>query len=144
MRIVLFNSRSRSHQFTRRVPMVMTFLRCHGSLSPFRALSSRPRCNLIRTHRTTQTQTSSPPTSQTLTTPTTWVDRLPPKVQPYIYLTRIDKPIGTLLLFYPCSASSPQSLEGAALGPHLTIPSLLQPGQSPWPHTPSTRPRPSL
>jgi hypothetical protein len=34
----------------------------------------------------------------------TWVDRLPPKVRPYAYLTRIDKPIGTLLLFYPCGA----------------------------------------
>lgn len=33
-----------------------------------------------------------------------WVDRLPPKIQPYFYLTRIDKPIGTLLLFYPCGA----------------------------------------
>ncbi|KAI0306960.1 UbiA prenyltransferase family-domain-containing protein [Multifurca ochricompacta] len=36
---------------------------------------------------------------------TTWVDRLPPKAQPYLYLTRIDKPIGTLLLFYPCTWS---------------------------------------
>ena len=36
----------------------------------------------------------------------TWVDRFPPKIRPYLYLTRIDKPIGTLLLFYPCSASS--------------------------------------
>lgn len=34
--------------------------------------------------------------------PTTWVDRLPQKVRPYLYLTRVDKPIGTLLLFYPC------------------------------------------
>lgn len=33
----------------------------------------------------------------------TWVDILPPKVRPYFYLTRIDKPIGTLLLYYPCS-----------------------------------------
>lgn len=32
----------------------------------------------------------------------TWVDRLPARVRPYLYLTRIDKPIGTLLLFYPC------------------------------------------
>ena len=32
----------------------------------------------------------------------TWVDRLPAKIRPYLYLTRIDKPIGTLLLFYPC------------------------------------------
>ncbi|KAF9534152.1 4-hydroxybenzoate polyprenyl transferase [Crepidotus variabilis] len=27
------------------------------------------------------------------------------KVRPYLYLTRIDKPIGTLLLFYPCAWS---------------------------------------
>ena len=40
-------------------------------------------------------------------TPETWVDRLPEKVRPYLYLTRIDKPIGTLLLFYPCGTSPP-------------------------------------
>ncbi|KAJ7591207.1 UbiA prenyltransferase family-domain-containing protein [Mycena floridula] len=34
-----------------------------------------------------------------------WVDRLPQRMQPYLYLTRIDKPIGTLLLFYPCAWS---------------------------------------
>ncbi|KAJ7068137.1 4-hydroxybenzoate polyprenyl transferase [Mycena amicta] len=34
-----------------------------------------------------------------------WVDRLPQTVQPYVYLTRVDKPIGTLLLFYPCAWS---------------------------------------
>ncbi|RDB22624.1 4-hydroxybenzoate polyprenyltransferase, mitochondrial [Hypsizygus marmoreus] len=39
------------------------------------------------------------------TAPKTWVDCLPPKIQPYLYLTRIDKPIGTLLLFYPCAWS---------------------------------------
>ncbi|KAF7331903.1 4-hydroxybenzoate polyprenyltransferase, mitochondrial [Mycena kentingensis (nom. inval.)] len=38
-------------------------------------------------------------------TPKTWVDRLPARAQPYVYLTRIDKPIGTLLLFYPCAWS---------------------------------------
>ncbi len=37
--------------------------------------------------------------------PTTWVDRMPKSVRPYLYLTRIDKPIGTLLLFYPCGRS---------------------------------------
>ena len=31
-----------------------------------------------------------------------WVEHLPPQVRPYLYLMRIDKPIGTLLLFYPC------------------------------------------
>jgi hypothetical protein len=34
--------------------------------------------------------------------PPTWVEQFPAKVQPYLYLTRIDKPIGTLLLYYPC------------------------------------------
>ncbi|KAH7916315.1 UbiA prenyltransferase family-domain-containing protein [Hygrophoropsis aurantiaca] len=40
-----------------------------------------------------------------ITPPSTWVDCLPPKTRPYLYLTRIDKPIGTLLLFYPCAWS---------------------------------------
>ena len=31
-----------------------------------------------------------------------WVEHLPPQIRPYLYLMRIDKPIGTLLLFYPC------------------------------------------
>lgn len=44
----------------------------------------------------------------------TWVDCLPPRVQPYAYLSRIDKPIGTLLLFYPCG-SSISSLAGITL-----------------------------
>ncbi|TFK76050.1 4-hydroxybenzoate polyprenyl transferase [Pluteus cervinus] len=34
-----------------------------------------------------------------------WVDQMPSTVQPYLNLTRIDKPIGTLLLFYPCTWS---------------------------------------
>jgi len=34
--------------------------------------------------------------------PGTWLDRMPKSVQPYLYLTRIDKPIGTWLLFWPC------------------------------------------
>lgn len=39
--------------------------------------------------------------------PTTWVDKLPARARPYLYLTRIDKPIGTLLLFYPCGVLLP-------------------------------------
>lgn len=31
-----------------------------------------------------------------------WLDHLPTKVAPYAFLTRIDKPIGTWLLFWPC------------------------------------------
>ncbi|KIM90973.1 hypothetical protein PILCRDRAFT_157725 [Piloderma croceum F 1598] len=34
-----------------------------------------------------------------------WIERLPSNARPYLYLTRIDKPIGTLLLFYPCAWS---------------------------------------
>lgn len=44
--------------------------------------------------------------SSASTAPTTWVDRLPPKIRPYLNLIRIDKPIGTLLVFYPCGASN--------------------------------------
>ncbi|PHZ17265.1 4-hydroxybenzoate polyprenyl transferase [Rhizopus microsporus ATCC 52813] len=34
-----------------------------------------------------------------------WLDRLPAKLAPYAFLTRIDKPIGTWLLFWPCAWS---------------------------------------
>jgi 4-hydroxybenzoate polyprenyltransferase len=33
----------------------------------------------------------------------TWVDRLPPAVQPWARLGRFDRPIGTWLLFWPCA-----------------------------------------
>ena len=45
--------------------------------------------------------------------PKTWVDNLPPAIRPYLYLTRIDKPIGTLLLYYPCSMFSRSRLRRA-------------------------------
>src|SRR5258707_15850708 len=38
---------------------------------------------------------------QPIFAPKTCVDHLPPPARPYLFLTRIDKPIGTLLLFYP-------------------------------------------
>lgn len=31
-----------------------------------------------------------------------WVDGMPPKAQPYLRLMRLDRPIGTWLLFWPC------------------------------------------
>ncbi|EJF56605.1 4-hydroxybenzoate polyprenyl transferase [Dichomitus squalens LYAD-421 SS1] len=52
--------------------------------------------------------------------PTTWVDRLPKPVRPYLYLTRIDKPIGTLLLYYPCTWSI--TMAAYALEAPLTTP----------------------
>ncbi|KAH9049010.1 UbiA prenyltransferase family-domain-containing protein [Lactarius hengduanensis] len=78
----------------------MAFLRCHRSRPPLRLLSSRLAPDFIRKGRVYASFFSTPASH---TVPTTWVDRLPPKVQPYLYLTRIDKPIGTLLLFYPCT-----------------------------------------
>ncbi|KDN50191.1 hypothetical protein RSAG8_01527, partial [Rhizoctonia solani AG-8 WAC10335] len=35
----------------------------------------------------------------------TWIDRLPVKVRPYLLLARVDKPIGTMLLLWPCTWS---------------------------------------
>jgi hypothetical protein len=49
-------------------------------------------------------------TQSTRISPQPWIERLPSHVRPYIYLTRIDKPIGTLLLFYPCGASFAMSM----------------------------------
>src|SRR5258707_1113488 len=54
--------------------------------------------------------TSSPANSIIAPAPTqpppkSWVERTPEKLRPYLYLARVDKPIGTLLLYYPCSAS---------------------------------------
>jgi 4-hydroxybenzoate polyprenyltransferase len=39
---------------------------------------------------------SSPPS------PPNWISFLPPTVQPYLLLARLDKPIGTMLLLWPC------------------------------------------
>ncbi|KAI8971880.1 UbiA prenyltransferase family [Mycotypha africana] len=32
-----------------------------------------------------------------------WLDKLPPNLAPYAFLARVDKPIGTWLLFWPCA-----------------------------------------
>ena len=96
----------------------MALRNCHIAFPPLRAFSFRPKLKphqlprihfpkyLVLFHGTN----SSAQTTQLSTTPTTWVDRLPQKINPYLYLTRIDKPIGILLLFYPCGMS-----------PHLLI-----------------------
>lgn len=41
-------------------------------------------------------------TASALVPKPTWIDKMPPVTRPYLHLTRIDKPIGTMLLFYPC------------------------------------------
>jgi hypothetical protein len=57
--------------------------------------------------------------------PTTWVDRLPAAVRPYVYLTRIDKPIGFLTVYYPCG-------EYYTRCSTVVIRQNLQPGRSLW------------
>ncbi|KAF9353736.1 Para-hydroxybenzoate--polyprenyltransferase, mitochondrial precursor (PHB:polyprenyltransferase) [Mortierella sp. AD094] len=47
--------------------------------------------------------------------PSTWLDRMPESLQPYLYLTRIDKPIGTWLLFWPCAWGITMASYGASL-----------------------------
>jgi len=54
--------------------------------------------------------------------PKTWLDRLPASLQPikpYLELTRMDKPIGTWLLYWPCGESL-ESLPGSKVFQVLT------------------------
>ncbi|KAI0736140.1 UbiA prenyltransferase family-domain-containing protein [Fomitopsis betulina] len=64
-------------------------------------------------HRRNGTVPSSPVSKS-------WVDFFPAKARPYLYLTRIDKPIGTLLLYYPCTWSI--TMASYALHTPLTVP----------------------
>lgn len=54
---------------------------------------------MLHGERTTSIAKNKPAES---VTPQSWVSRLPSRVQSYALLARIDKPIGTLLLYYPC------------------------------------------
>ncbi|KAI0033785.1 UbiA prenyltransferase family-domain-containing protein [Vararia minispora EC-137] len=79
--------------------------RCHGSafiLSRNHGCPSRQR---FLSHLSPTRQGASsikiPPTVP----PPSWVQRAPRALRPYLYLTRIDKPVGTLLLLYPCTWS---------------------------------------
>ncbi|KAF4619969.1 hypothetical protein D9613_005519 [Agrocybe pediades] len=90
------------------VPFTLRSL-CRTPLGSPLALQSQLSLRLLSTEQSPKSS-SLPPAEllQTTTTTTprqTWVDLLPQKARPYMYLTRIDKPIGTLLLFYPCAWS---------------------------------------
>ncbi|KAK0190861.1 UbiA prenyltransferase family-domain-containing protein, partial [Armillaria mellea] len=63
---------------------------------------------------------SSSQTRSILPVQKSWVEKLPPKMRPYLYLSRIDKPIGTMLLFYPCTWSI--SMASYALQVPYTVP----------------------
>ena len=89
--------------------------------TPFSPLSSHTlRVTVAPSFDHTVRWFNSTPNKRTSTTPTpevsppvqqTWVDRLPTRIQPYLYLTRIDKPIGTLLLYYPCSMCTRSAIQ---------------------------------
>lgn len=90
----------------------LSILRRHSNTgSHARALSHTPVRHVQPRHEVTAAAAASAPPSSTSTTlPTaatkTWIDKAPERLRPYLHLTRIDKPIGTLLLFYPCSCVS--------------------------------------
>jgi 4-hydroxybenzoate polyprenyltransferase len=106
---------------------LLTLTRCSWHQVPSRQCKLYPRnyIHALRRSSLSWSSTSGPSTLQTVRVRSassvpvpvkTWVDRLPAKVRPYLYLTRIDKPIGTLLLFYPCG-SYPLSVHGSRVRP---------------------------
>ncbi|RUS23662.1 hypothetical protein BC938DRAFT_474800 [Jimgerdemannia flammicorona] len=98
-------------------------------------------------YSTTTTTASTAPAPPNDTPPEpqykTWLDRLPPKVAPYFYLTRMDKPIGTWLLYWPCgsylgSFACSNLFSRGLIPPFMHVShkiSYWQPGASPWPPT---------
>ncbi len=81
-------------------------------------------CTLqIRSVSTTPPDTKSTNVSKSLDPPIlTWIDDyVPTKLQPYARLARIDKPIGTWLLLWPCAWSTALAAEAG----HLPDPKLL-------------------
>lgn len=121
------------HCFLRHLPYASSSLRTARLQSRFAHLRPLGPCSaLIHSPRTVRRvpqvrlNSTLPPS---VPEQKTWIDRLSPKVRPYLYLTRIDKPIGTLLLFYPCSQST-----WVSFLVHLSnrMRFLGQLGQSPW------------
>lgn len=90
-------------------PRALLRLRVPLSQTTFRQQS----CLRLRTQiygrverRYTSTISSADPSpTSTPSQPRSWVEFTPKKFRPYLYLARVDKPIGTLLLYYPCSMS---------------------------------------
>ncbi|KIJ70235.1 hypothetical protein HYDPIDRAFT_79081 [Hydnomerulius pinastri MD-312] len=111
-----------------RLPCSSLRLRSFSKATKTFALHSRIKSSLAGKPCPIQPRSISPYTpklpvryvSGTVSPPATWVDHLPASVRPYFYLTRIDKPIGTLLLFYPCAWSI--TMASYALEAPLTTP----------------------
>lgn len=45
--------------------------------------------------------------------PATWVESTPEALRPFLYLARVDKPIGSWLLYWPCGGSCPGGVPSA-------------------------------
>lgn len=106
-RVVLL--RNTMYRLLRHLPSASSSLRCTRIQPAFAPWHSLSPCSLHIRNRNIQPSDPNIRYSSTSSLPPaatehkTWVDHLPTKIRPYLYLTRIDKPIGTLLLFYPCS-----------------------------------------
>jgi hypothetical protein len=121
------------HCFLRHLPSASSSLRTARLQSRFAHLRSLGPCSahihIPRTARRVPQVRLNSTLPPSVPEQKTWIDRLPPKVRPYLYLTRIDKPIGTLLLFYPCSQSTWVSFL-VHMSNQMCF--LEQLGQSPW------------
>ncbi|KAI0080639.1 para-hydroxybenzoate-polyprenyltransferase [Panus rudis PR-1116 ss-1] len=102
-----------------RVPLTRRTLRscCRGALvRSIRAPVAFPQLKWpsSRSHTTDSARV------EVVVTPKSWVDRAPAKVQPYLHLMRLDKPIGTTLLYLPCTWSI--TMASYALNAPITTP----------------------
>ena len=102
-----------SRQLYTRSPQPTSFL-----LTRRRTSSALP---LLQTLRTSSSSSAPPDVATELVhpSPSTALDKLLPTwaapAKPYLLLTRIDKPIGSILLYWPCGTSSlapPPALSG--------------------------------
>lgn len=99
------------------ITQVRSFTKFHHHVTPHHLLSAaRPHIRktpclvpnfVFQKHQqqwtsTTSATTPPPVKKEDRIVYNSWLDHLPKKIAPYAYLTRIDKPIGTWLLFWPC------------------------------------------
>lgn len=77
-------------QYTRRQPLSL-FLKCSRIPKQFYFIPLT-RCSTTQSSRQPLVGASAK----------SWVDYFPERTKPYLLLARVDKPVGTLLLFYPC------------------------------------------
>ncbi|KAJ1959169.1 Para-hydroxybenzoate--polyprenyltransferase, mitochondrial precursor (PHB:polyprenyltransferase) [Dispira parvispora] len=73
---------------------------------------------------TVSPERSNVPSSSSVQSPTTygnWLDRLPSSARPYLFLLRVDKPVGTWLLYWPCVWSITMAAYHQTASPLMTL-----------------------